>query len=70
MHEHVGRAYRCCNSVSVSPDGKQVVSGSEDITLCSWVMGTGQCTSVLEGLSNEFSSAGLSPDGKQVDLSV
>jgi WD40 repeat protein len=40
--------------VSVSPDGKQVVSGSRDKTLRMWDMSTGQCTSVWRGIQVGF----------------
>jgi WD40 repeat protein len=52
--------------VSVSPDGKQVVSGSSDRTLRVWDMSTGQCASVLGGHASVVTSVSVNPDGKQV----
>jgi WD40 repeat protein len=53
-------------TVSVSPDGKQVVSGSDDYTLRVWDMSTGQYTRVLGGHASLVTTVSVSPDGKQV----
>ena len=39
-------------SVVYSPDGKQVVSGSDDSTVKIWDTSTGTCVSTLTGHSN------------------
>ena len=41
------------NSVSFSPDGKLVASGSDDTTVKIWDISTGHCDSTLMGHSNE-----------------
>ena len=38
-------------SVAVFPDGRRVVSGSEDKTLKVWDIETGKCLATLEGHS-------------------
>ena len=35
------------------PDGRRVVSGSEDKTLKVWDVATGECVATLEGHSND-----------------
>ncbi|KAH6698203.1 hypothetical protein BKA61DRAFT_530771 [Leptodontidium sp. MPI-SDFR-AT-0119] len=54
------------NSVAFSPDGKQVVSGSDDNTVRLWDAATGAPLQTLEGHSDYVSSVAFSPDGKQV----
>ncbi|KAL3427466.1 vegetative incompatibility protein HET-E-1 [Phlyctema vagabunda] len=53
-------------SVAFSPDGKQVVSGSEDHTVRLWDAATGALKQTLEGHSQYVSSVAFSPDGTQV----
>jgi len=53
-------------SVSFSPDGKRIVSGSGDNTLKVWDAQTGQETLTLEGHSDWVSSVSFSPDGKRI----
>ncbi|KAE9391068.1 hypothetical protein BT96DRAFT_1024263 [Gymnopus androsaceus JB14] len=52
--------------IGISPDGKQVVSGSDDKTICIWKAATGQQIQKLEGHSGSVHSVAFSPDGKQV----
>jgi WD40 repeat protein len=53
-------------SVSFSPDGKRIVSGSEDKTLKVWDALTGLETLTLKGHSGPVSSVSFSPDGKRI----
>ncbi|TFK65886.1 WD40 repeat-like protein [Pluteus cervinus] len=54
-------------SVAFSPDGKYVVSGSEDKTVRIWEVETGQQKGPsLEGHDNYVTSVAFSPDGKYV----
>jgi len=53
-------------SVSFSPDGKRIVSGSYDNTLKVWDAQTGQETLALNGHSDRVSSVSFSPDGKRI----
>ncbi|KAH9203249.1 hypothetical protein DL95DRAFT_321786, partial [Leptodontidium sp. 2 PMI_412] len=51
-------------SVAFSPDGKQVVSGSDDETVRLWDVATGTTLQTLEGHISSVMSAAFSPDGK------
>jgi WD40 repeat protein len=53
-------------SAAFSPDGKRVVTASEDSTARLWAADTGQEIAVLKGHSNAVLSAAFSPDGKRV----
>ncbi|KIO01869.1 hypothetical protein M404DRAFT_149210 [Pisolithus tinctorius Marx 270] len=55
------------NSVAFSPDGKRIVSGSEDDTVMVWDAERGvQIGSPLEGHTEEVYSVAFSPDGKWI----
>jgi len=54
-------------SVTFSPDGKRIASGSLDNTICLWDAETGlQLGSPLTGHTNFVTSVAFSPDGKRV----
>ena len=53
-------------TVSVSGDGKQLLTSSDDKTLRLWDTDTGNCLRVFEGHTDLIIGAALSPDGKRV----
>jgi WD40 repeat protein/tRNA A-37 threonylcarbamoyl transferase component Bud32 len=53
-------------SVSFSPDGRQIVSGSEDETLKVWDAETGQEMLTLKGHSGYVIGVAFSPDGRRI----
>ena len=54
------------NSVAFSPDGRKVMSGSDDRTVRLWDAATGAALQTLEGHSDPVYSVAFSPDGRQV----
>jgi len=52
-------------SVSVTPDGKRAVSGSDDKTLRLWNLENGECLHALEGHNEGIQSVNVTPDGKK-----
>jgi WD40 repeat protein len=55
--------------VAFSPDGAQIVSGSEDKTVRVWDAHTGKELAVLEGHSHYVGSVAFSPDGAHINSS-
>ena len=53
-------------SVSFSPDGTKVASGSRDKTVKLWDVTSGECLQTLEGHSDDVMSVSFSPDGTKV----
>ena len=62
MEGHTNIVY----SVSFSPDGKRIVSGSSDRTIRIWDATTGKELEILEGHTGGVSSVSFSPDGKLI----
>ena len=54
------------NSIAFSPDGKQVLSGSEDSTVKLWDTASGREIRTFSGHTMRVLSVAFSPDGKQV----
>ena len=57
----VVRSFRC---VSVTPDGRWAVSGSEDSNLQVWDLESGVCLHVLEGHKDGVNHVRVMPDGR------
>jgi WD40 repeat protein len=53
-------------SVSWSPDGSKIASGSDDSTVRVWDSSTGAVLSTLEGHSGAMTSVSWSPDGSKI----
>ena len=53
-------------SVSFSPDGQTLVSGSSDKTLQLWNANTGKHIRTLKGHKNSVFSVAFSPDGETI----
>ena len=64
--EHVMHHPNSVLSVSFSPDGTRVVSGSYDHSVRIWNAITGEIERVLEGHQDHVISVAFSPDGARV----
>ncbi|KAG6912923.1 hypothetical protein DXG01_011116, partial [Tephrocybe rancida] len=62
----IDKASSAINDMGLSPDGQQVVSGSEDRSVCIWDALTGDLVKELNGHTDSVQSVAFSPDGKQV----
>ncbi|KAE9394627.1 hypothetical protein BT96DRAFT_886390 [Gymnopus androsaceus JB14] len=65
MHKLEGHTH-LVNSVAFSPDGTQIVSGSDDQSVRIWDASTGKEIHKLEGHTDSVLSAAFSPDGTQI----
>lgn len=52
------------NSVAISPNGQNLVSGSSDQTIKVWELSTGKLVRTLTGHENLVNSVAISPDGQ------
>ncbi|KAG6912976.1 hypothetical protein DXG01_010675, partial [Tephrocybe rancida] len=62
----VNRTPSGVNDIGFSPDGKQVVSASDDLSVRIWDALTGDLVKELKGHTGPVWSVAFSPDGKQV----
>ena len=62
LEGHTGTVW----SVAFSPDGKWIVSGSDDLTVRVWKAQDGSLVQTFKGHTDELQSAAFSPDGKQI----
>ena len=53
-------------SVSFSPDGQWIASGSEDKTVKVWSVESGECVTTLQGHLADVTSVSFSPDGQWI----
>ena len=53
------------SAMAVTPDGRHVVSGSEDNTLRVWDLATGETKTTLQGHTAGVSAMAVTPDGRQ-----
>ena len=53
-------------SVAASPDGRRIVSGSEDNTVIVWDLETGEPINMLVGHKGSVRSVTVSPDGRHI----
>jgi WD40 repeat protein len=51
-------------AVAVSPDGRFIVSGSEDRTVKVWELESGRLLRSLEGHTDDVNAVAVSPDGR------
>jgi WD40 repeat protein len=54
------------NSVAVSPDGRRIVSGSQDRTVAVWDVEVGTLIHKLSGHKDRVTSVAVSPDGRRI----
>ncbi|AEE54378.1 NACHT domain-containing protein [Haliscomenobacter hydrossis] len=57
---------RRASSVSYSPHGKKILSGSHDGTVKEWLVLSGECLQTLQGHEDWVNSVSYSPDGKKI----
>jgi WD40 repeat protein len=54
------------SSIAYSPDGRQIISGSQDRTIKLWDVVTGREIRTFSGHTNSVVSVAFSPDGRQI----
>ncbi|MFM6726125.1 MAG: WD40 repeat domain-containing protein, partial [Dolichospermum sp.] len=52
------------NAIAVTPDGKTVISGSDDNTIKIWNLETGRKKFTFKGHSDWVNAIAIAPDGK------
>ena len=52
------------NAIAITPNGKFIISGSNDLTIRIWDLKTGDLIKTIEGHENWVSSVSLTPNGK------
>ena len=73
VHQFIGQCIHTLSghndyvlSVCVSPDGRHIVSGSQDKTVKVWDMESGQCIHTLNDHNKDVTSVCVSPDGRRI----
>ena len=56
----------CAWSVAITPDGKTIVSGSDDNTLKVWDLATGKCRATFKGHTGGIYGVAVTSDGKTI----
>src|SRR5262245_47413981 len=56
---------RRVSSVSLTPDGRKLLSGSLDRTLKLWQIPEGTCLATLEGHVSDVNAVAITPDGRR-----
>jgi WD40 repeat protein len=51
-------------AISITPDGRQVLTGSDDDRVRVWTLATGQCERILNGHSGFVNAIDITPDGR------
>jgi len=54
------------NAVAVTPDGRQIVSGSDDGTVRVWDLATGEAARTLTNYGAPVAAVAVTPDGRQI----
>jgi WD40 repeat protein len=65
LHSLEGHTDRV-TAVEITPDGKQIVSGSSDKTIKVWDLQSGHLLCSLEGHTGSVSDVAITPDGEQI----
>lgn len=65
VHTLEGNSGKVC-SVAYSPNGKYIVSGSDDKSLKVWDVTSEKCMATLIGHSDNVNSVAYSPDGRNI----
>jgi WD40 repeat protein len=54
------------HAVAVTPKGAQIVSGSDDSTVCVWNLASGRLERTLKGHTKSVSAVAATPDGRRI----
>ncbi len=57
---------KAVTALAVTPNGKKIITGSDDTTVKVWELTTGRCLCTLVGHENGVTALAVSPDGQKV----